>query len=705
MVKTIESGRRIFALAIFVKWCLALASLGVEASINQDEKDFFADFTLEELLNVKIDVVTKSSEESRLAPAIVTVILAEDIQRYGYTNLADVLSRVAGFVDNYDQALHNFGVRGINSGIRSGSRTIKIMLNEQAIAFDATSQNFIGNEFIPLSAVKRVEIIRGPVSALYGANSFLAVVNIVTKQADEIESQGKQLDVSLSQTEWGGRRDASLVLSGKLIDWSVTLASQIGAEQIDGLGLPRRSPGYELTSLKETQDNQSRPMSLYFTATNSSQENGQWKVSGLYQELDKDHSFTYLHPLPDDGTSRIALNNMFVRLDYERNSSDTQGASAYFVYKQGDTLGEDKQEVDVPGFYFTRRLGYQTVESGAEMHFDLESKGQLLVGADVKASRFKIETFTRVDRLTGESLGITPERNEDVKNIGGYLQYSTHIATKWRGIVGVRYDDDSIIGEEISSRLGLVRELPEDWVFKFLFGSSFQAPSSELLFRSGVQAGDIIGNENLKTQDAQTLDMSLSGSINDNLHVAMTLFNTRVKDLVVFTSDGNNLFAKNSAEIEVTGLELESRWLWGRVNGYLNYTWVDVDREAPHFSLLSLERRRNGELYPEQHGAVGISYDWQNLNTQFSIEARWLDTRPASYSNVMFANQDYQLDAYTSTNITVATRYWSILEQEQTRMMLRIKDVFDVQGVSPGFGGIEYPSLGRQIEFSLEQRF
>jgi len=147
---------KLFRRIHFISGFLLVSSFSVMADNGgeTDELDELFDISLEDLLNVTVEPATKTAEKSSLSPAIMTVVTAQDISNYGYNNVSEALSHVASFIDNYDLAVHNFGVRGINSGVRSGSRTIKFMIDGQSIAFRSTSQNFIDNELVPMDLIE-----------------------------------------------------------------------------------------------------------------------------------------------------------------------------------------------------------------------------------------------------------------------------------------------------------------------------------------------------------------------------------------------------------------------------------------------------------------------------------------------------------------------------------------------------------------------
>lgn len=681
-------------------------SLGILSFSCYATEALLAELSLEDLLNITVDAATKTKETSSLSPAVMTVITAQDISQYGYANVAAALNHVAGFVDNYDLAMHNFGVRGINSGVRSGSRTIKFMINGQAIAFRSTSQHFIDQELIPMALVERIEVIRGPVSALYGANAFLAVVNIVTKNSDTILADSPELGIGLNSLDSDvNGYNLHAVFADNKENFDYIIGASVGEYDRSGVNLPKISPAYDKLDFHKSSADENNPLSFYSRLNYHFKDQSLLTLSGHYQQLNVDNPFADINPLTAGGTTRIALENMHLRADYNSSLTENIGIQGYVAFGRGGTLSADKTELGAESFYLNRRLGFESIDIGAEMLMSFRENDSLLLGIDAKREFQKIETFSRIDRQSYTATQLNDDRDETLDDIGVYFQYLWQISDNWRAIMGVRVDDDSVIDRQTSTRFGVVGQLPYDVIVKLLAGSSFQSPSPELLYRTAIQAGDIIGNPQLSAQQAKTVELSAAVPVNDAVHMSLTYFNTTVDDLVVFTSDSSNLFANNSAGSTTHGVELELRMLWQGFDAYINYSWQQTERAPSPFSLFVLEQNQHGDIFPEQSANAGISYQWQAQQTQISFNNRWVGARRASRLNVLYINQFYQLSPYLDSTLTISTNKYQFLDGKETQIKLQVNDLFNTQYVNPGFGGIDFPSLGRQISLSLVQKF
>lgn len=680
-------------------------SCGLAASENQALNVY--EMSLSKLIKIKVEVATKTKETTDQIPAIITVITSQDIHQYGYESVAEVMSHVTGFIDNYDLALHNFGVRGVNSGVRSGTRTVKFMIDGNPTAFRSTSQNFVGQELIPMSMIERIEIVRGPVSALYGANAFLGVVNIVTKQAKQLQEQGISVTLKGRKLNDAGSGYLGSLIGGKKNE-HFQISGSVSVSKIDrqGIELPRRSPDYRsFDNTTSTVPDDYETFNFYSKADYQLNTSSDIEIAAYFQRMNVDNTFTDLNALRDEGPNKTGYDNYFLKLGYQKRLSEKINFKAYSVISGGDTTDDDKVELGAESFFLTRRIGYSSLDLDAEVLIDLSNTQSLLLGLEIRQDDQDLETFSRVERSSGDSTALSDNKDKVIRNKALFAQYLFRFHENWRGVLGYRFDDDSIIEHHESFRLGLVGQLPWNLTLKVLAGSSFQTPSPELLFRESAQSGDIIGNEDLRAQKAKTTEISLSAPISDFLHLTATLYKTDVEDLVTFNSNTFNLFAENSTNSETEGFEFEARFKWHNFNGYINYFNQDTYRDRDPKSLYILQYNQKGELFPEQAANFGFSYYYAPLSLTISLNNRWVDSRPASTLNVLSAKGFYELEEYLDGALTISTSAFSLVGGKLSQLRLQIRDIYDTNYADAGFGGIEFPSLGRRFTLTLEQSF
>ncbi len=144
--------------------------------------------SLEELSKVQVHSASKHLQPSREAPSAVTVITADDIQKFGFRTLGEALRSVRGFYTTNDRTYAYLGVRGFQRPGDYNSR-ILLLVDGHRINDKIYDQAAIGTEFpLDIDLVERIEVIRGPSSSLYGSNAVFGVINVITRKPEQVAS-------------------------------------------------------------------------------------------------------------------------------------------------------------------------------------------------------------------------------------------------------------------------------------------------------------------------------------------------------------------------------------------------------------------------------------------------------------------------------------------------------------------------------------
>ncbi|MGH7499742.1 MAG: TonB-dependent receptor plug domain-containing protein [Gemmatimonadales bacterium] len=170
--------------------CLLLAAaLGTVAAAHAQEPEA-AGPVGEAALFQELPSVTAASkyeQDPREAPASISVITRDDIQRYGYRTLGEALNSVRGFFTSYDRNYTYVAVRGFTLPGDYNTR-ILLLVDGHRLNDNVADAAYFGTESaIDLSEVDRVEIIRGAASSLYGTNAFYAVINLITRSGRSLQ--------------------------------------------------------------------------------------------------------------------------------------------------------------------------------------------------------------------------------------------------------------------------------------------------------------------------------------------------------------------------------------------------------------------------------------------------------------------------------------------------------------------------------------
>ena len=188
-----------------------------------DNKDLLMFFEEQDLVTA-----TKRPTSLRKAPAIATVISADEIRNMGARNLEDILKMVPGFgISTNEWGTRMIEVRGIRSGT---SEKILVMIDGHSLNRNTNGSALVYNAAnkLPAENIKQVEIIRGPGSALYGNSAFVATINIITRSAEEIDG--------LEIKSGGGTSDSfkGNLVAGTSIGDKLTLSGSLDHYQTNG---------------------------------------------------------------------------------------------------------------------------------------------------------------------------------------------------------------------------------------------------------------------------------------------------------------------------------------------------------------------------------------------------------------------------------------------------------------------------------------
>lgn len=173
--------------------------------------------SIDELLKMKTSVASKSSLTPRETPGIISIITGEEILKSGARDLIDVLRLVPGFDFGYDvQGVVGAGLRG--NWVHEGK--MLMLIDGQEMNEISYNNIAFGNHF-PVDQILKIEIIRGPGSAIYGGNAELGVVNILTKNGGKLHGIEASAVYGQMQNSYG-RTNFNLNAGTKIKDWDIS---------------------------------------------------------------------------------------------------------------------------------------------------------------------------------------------------------------------------------------------------------------------------------------------------------------------------------------------------------------------------------------------------------------------------------------------------------------------------------------------------
>jgi iron complex outermembrane receptor protein len=667
-------------------------------------------FNLESQFEQLVATSTKTTQRAAETPAVVTVVSADEIQQRGYTSLAEVLRAIPGFYDVYDHVHHNIGVRGINGGEDAAGNVIKLMIDGHPVDYRPTTGNFFGEELIPIEVIDRVEIIRGPASALYGANAFLGVINVITRSGASVQGARLIGQGALVRQHPGG--GGAAVVGGEYGRLDVLLGASYSYLDRSGLGLPASSPlaGAERAATLARAPSQldyARPATVFGKLSITDVLWGRVTLMASLQNLDAHGEYQSFGALTHD--TRITQLNQNYRVLYEVTPHPRLTLTLSGHYFNAAPTGSERLDLGRSDYVMKRSVGASGGGFVVEARIQAHQVLTLVTGVDFVDERHTLETFDQlltqpvftpdgsILRVAGTIIpGPAHGAQKTFLNGGIYAQGVLSLKSEWTGIAGLRLDEHNIYGANLSTRAGIVyAPLAHPLSIKLLYGSSFKAPSAEQLYAQPIGIGGLQGNPGLQAQTAHTLELAGGYRLpRDRGEISVNLFGTDILGRVEFLPFASYVQAQNIQDEWVVGGELDSRFVLARpLRVRFSAGAAHTVARATGSALLGKPAVEN-PLFPtyQLHLIGDYALPWWGL--KLSAEVSYIGPRPSSFSNALKAGGSYNVDGYVYTAVALSTAGRILIPHRETKLSLRVSNVANWIWTEPGFGGVDIPAAG-----------
>ncbi len=242
--------------------CLGMSGLWLLSQVTAAED--LTSVPFEQLLETEVVGAAQFSQQLTDAPSAVSVVTAEEIRRYGYRTLAEILSNMRGLNIGFDGAYYFPGGRGYGLPREYAGR-LMLRIDGQPVADSVFNQIYLGEDgLLDTELIERVEYAPGPGAALYGNNAFLGVINVVTLR-------GRDLDGAEVAATAGSNRDRKVRASwGKRLDNGAEWLVSVSTSQADLPDFP-----IDGVLLKDNQESQR----LFLKGSQ-----GPWSIEGAFAE-------------------------------------------------------------------------------------------------------------------------------------------------------------------------------------------------------------------------------------------------------------------------------------------------------------------------------------------------------------------------------------------------------------------------------------
>jgi outer membrane receptor for ferrienterochelin and colicins len=547
--------------AVFIATILLAAGplCFAEQTEANEPKDFF-EMPLEKLAEESYTVYGASKYEQKTseAPASVTIITAHEILKYGYKTMADVLGSVPGLFITYDRNYHYIGVRGFRKPGDYDSR-ILILINGHRVNENVYDSVSTGTNFpLDVDLIEKVEVIKGPGSSLYGSNAFLAVVNVITKNAKTLKGVEVSGEVASFDTLKGR------VSYGQDFNENYNLLVSATSYKSNGPTLHFKEFDDPATHNGNVSNDDDQFYNLFLNATI-----GDFTFLATYLPREKGVPTAPYEGYFGDSRTRTHDDMAIVGLEYKHDFADdftVIGRASYhhynydgaFVYDDGGLYVNKDKAI---GRWWESEL--QFIAKPIENH-------KLTWGIE---DRYNV----RQDQKNWDS-DVYLDNHRHSNNWGVYIQDEWKIFDKWTFVGGVRHDEYESFGGTTNPRLALIYQHSDATTFKLLYGRAFRAPNVyELYYTDGeitMKAADKLNPEKIETYEAV-----LEQKLNKTISATFSAFHYKIEDVLEqYMDPSDDLFVfRNLKEVKANGIEtaILGKWKNG-AKGRASYSFVEA---------------------------------------------------------------------------------------------------------------------------------
>ncbi len=532
---------------------------------------------LEELINSLILAASKRPLTARESPGIVTLITEEEIRNSGARDLIDVLRLVPGI----DFGVDVEGVVGLGTrGLWAHEGKVLLLIDGQEMNEPLFGINAFGNHY-PVDQIKKIEVVRGPGSAIYGGFAEYGVINIITKSATDLP--GVSISALAGQMEKGmGRRNFNLSAGKQSKDFQFTMGAFLGQAN------------------RSDQDYTDFFGNTYNLKDNSNLDPTHLNVGMAYKDLSIRWIMDLYQTTVQDGYDSIKV------APYPINYT-----SNFLEAKYSAKLGKKKKLTVTPKFNLKKQTPWETTwdldsisgdysktveryTGNITASYNLTRKINFVAGAEAYFDKAE-------DNSNDSSFFSNGEKTVAYNNQAYFLQAlaKTRIVNF---IAGARFDHHSEYGSAFVPRVGLTKKFKK-FHFKALYSNAFRAPTIE-----NINLQDSTG---IKPELTQVIEVEAGYQLTRKSLLTANLFDINTDDpIVYFVGDsGQTDNYKNFGSGGSQGIEIEYRMRdkWGYV--------------IANYSFYSVQNKENSEDYlVNDNESVLLAFPSHKFNLNASIK-------------------------------------------------------------------------------------
>ena len=567
-----------------------------------------------------ITIVTAAKKEQRISEvaAAATIIDREQIRRYGYRTLGEALARTSGMSSQSDRNYDYLGVRGF--GLPGDYNTRILVLVDGHRTNNALYDQGSMDEGFPvdIESIERIEIVKGPGSAMWGSNALFAVINIITRKGSDIH--GGRLLTELGSDD---HRKGHLEY-GNLFQNGLTLAGAISALDRDGeksIFFPEIDQPAFNNGMAENVDGETaykgyvslsyKGLGLLFVQSSRDKTVPSAAWDGAFNDpaaytVDK---YTTIEVNLNNDIDASRNGRLFARLYHD--TFEYHGDYPYFADGGWD------------GTYIINKDYGINKQWGGEIRYTTTPTAPLSLTVGLEyVDVYKIQQ-QNYDAAPNYNLNLDTGDNRNSYNTkAAYLQGEYALSDKLQLLGGVRCDRYSTFGGQLSPRAALLYSPTLTTTIKLLYGEAFRAPND--YERNYADGFAMVGNTSLHPETIRTWEIVGEQNLGHQTRITASLFRFELDDLIgQETIPGDLLqFQNNSSTVRSDGVEFQLQTTLD--NGFSAYVSLACSKTKDLTTDIDIDNS------PSMQGNAGISIPLWDERLYLSPEILYLGSRTSS---------------------------------------------------------------------------
>ncbi len=647
--------------------CLLIVQLSYAQQDSIKENEDLMELNLEDLMKMSVDVASKMELSPQESPAIISILSESEIENSGATDLAEILKLIPGVQVEYDgQNVLSFSMRG------KWAKEAKVLVMIDGLPLN---ENLLGSvqlgNHISANQIKRIEVQRGPGASLYGGFAALGVINIITKNGEDINGFDAKITYGQLLNTYS-RRNIDLSIGNKKNDFEYAIHAFAGDHYRSGRDFVNAS-GKEFDMQKH---NTGRIITGNINGNFSYKD---WDFMVFYDNYNLNYPYAknqqgdiLSQPVNFDTYAAKISRDFFNKDNFKLNSTISHRMHRPF-------RDDDKSDSSVWNKTGNRLKGELTA------YYVPNNNLHLISGVDYYYDRGQESS----DFENAYWIDANNPDHSSFHNAGAYIQ--SFFKTKVVNIAASgRLDYHSEFGAAFAPRIGITKSF-HNMYLKILYNRSYKAPTALNLAVSPALEPEIINSKEFEIGFSPLLDFMFSASF----------FDMGIKDQITYSSDQKKWI--NTREATQRGIELTAHH--SSKIGYFHASYSYYTNDSPsHYSTVYRVPGETREMLGLTRNKFVLysNFNWYKQGIKLSPSLIWLGKR----FGYVYENEEFNVKEFNPTMlVNIFVQYPHFLVQ-RLHASAGIKNIFNhkFEYISASSNN-ESTLPGSGIEFRLSLRY